>query len=83
MNKTFAKFQKNQKNIVGGIALTKYLLIASEMAKMTMVSKPYAQHQTMNKTSAKNKINKYRNKSVGGDALTKYPHIAFEQNEKK
>ena len=33
MNKTSAKFQRDQNKIVGGVALTKYSLIASEMSK--------------------------------------------------
>ena len=39
MNITHAKFEKDRNKIAGGVALTKYPIIASEMAKIDLVKK--------------------------------------------
>ena len=81
ISKTFAKFQNDRSKIVGEIALTKYQLIASEMAKMLkkylmIMSKPHAHFPTISKTYAKLQKDKVESSIVGGVSLTKHPLIA-------
>ena len=78
MNKTSAKFQNDQAKIVGGVALTKYPLLASEMPKNDLSSQVdfFSTNVQTACTSSDHEQNISKvSKTVGGVALTKYPFI--------